>query len=315
MVLRGAVGIREVGPREALQAHAETLPTAQKVELVRRLLACGITKINVVSLVSPKAMPHMADAEAVLEQLGPIADVQVSGLAPNQRAMDRALALAAKGLLNEVFLLHAATSSVLRANGLPESLDANFAQIATFADQAKAAGLRVGCFVSAAFGCSMEGQVAPATVLAAVEAIVALSSIDEVVVSDSTGQADPVQVAQLLSQVSDIVGETPVTLHFHDSRGTGLANAVAAVQSPIKNLTLDASFGGLGGDIPFIPEAAGNVATEDLVAMLDGMGVHTGIDAAGVVAVAKLYNDWTAVPLRSSVPNVGPVRWKLRPAS
>jgi len=302
MALRGVVGIREVGPREALQAHPEALPTAQKVELVRRLLACGITKINVVSLVSPKAMPHMADAEAVLEQLGPIANVQVSGLAPNQRAIDRAVALAA-------------TASVLRANGLPDSLDGNFTQIATFADQAKAAGLRVGCFVSAAFGCSMEGQVAPATVLSAVEAIVGLPSIDEVVVSDSTGQADPVQVALLLAQVSHIVGETPVTVHFHDSRGTGLANAVAAVQSPIRNLTLDASFGGLGGDIPFIPEAAGNVATEDLVAMLDGMGVHTGIDAAGVVAVAKLYNEWTSVPLRSSVPNVGPVRWKVRPAS
>lgn len=313
--MRESVRIREVGPREALQAVAEALPTERKIELVRKLLACGLRSLNAVSLVSPKVMPHMADAEAVLEGVGPVPGVLISALAPNERAVVRALALAGRGLLDEVFFVHATTSSVLTANGLPGSLDANFSRITDLADQAKAGGLRVGVFISASFGCSMEGRVSPDRVLRIVEALSQLSSVDEIVISDSTGQADPSQVARLLGNVAPVIGDKPCTVHFHDSRGTGLANAVAAIESPIAKLTLDTSFGGLGGDIPFIPEAAGNVATEDLVAMLDGMGVRTGVDAAGVAAVAREYREWSSIPLRSHIPDVGPVRWKVAAAA
>jgi isopropylmalate/homocitrate/citramalate synthase len=311
--MRETVGIREVGPREALQAVAEALPTDRKIELIRRLIACGFRSLNAVSLVSPKAMPHMADAEAVLEGIGPVPGVAISALTPNARALSRAASLAGRGLLDEVFFVHATTSSVLTANGLPGSLDANFSRITELSEQAKAGGLRVGVFVSAAFGCSMEGRVNPDRVMRIVEALRQLSSVDEIVISDSTGQADPSQVARLLDELAPVIDDSPCTVHFHDSRGTGLANAVAAIASPIINLTLDTSFGGLGGDIPFIPEAAGNVATEDLVAMLDGMGVSTGVDAAGVAAVAGAYREWSSVPLRSHIADVGPVRWKAAP--
>ena len=310
MAPRSTVGIREVGPREALQAHPQKLPTDKKIELIDALLAAGVTKLNAISLVSPRAMPHMADAEDVLTGLGPRPDVQISALVPNERGMVRAESLAGRGLLDHAFLLHAATASVLQANGLPPSLEENLARIAELAHRAKAGGMTTGVFVSAAFGCSMEGQVQPATVLDTVRQLADNPDVDEIVISDSTGQADPYQVDRMLTDVASCVNGKPVTVHLHDSRGAGLANAVAAIGSPIKDLTLDTSFGGLGGDIPFIPEAAGNISTEDLVAMLDGMAVASGIDSAAVAAAARAYRDWTSVPLRSRLPDVGPVRWK-----
>jgi hydroxymethylglutaryl-CoA lyase len=310
MAPRSTIGIREVGPREALQAHAEMLPTDKKIELIDSLLAAGVTKLNAVSLVSPRAMPHMADAEDVLTGLGPRPGVTMSALVPNDRGMARAEALAMRGLLGQAFLLHAATAAVLRANGLPASLDDNLARVASLAHRAKAAGMTTGVFVSAAFGCSMEGQVPPAIVLDTARKLADNSDVDEIVISDSTGQADPYQVQRLLTEIATCTNGKPVTVHLHDSRGAGLANAVAAIASPIEDLTLDTSFGGLGGDIPFIPEAAGNISTEDLVAMLDGMNVTSGIDCDALCAAARRYREWTGVPLRSRLPDVGPVRWK-----
>jgi hydroxymethylglutaryl-CoA lyase len=310
MAARSTIGIREVGPREALQAHQEMLPTEKKIELIDALLAAGVTKLNAVSLVSPRAMPHMADADDVLTGLGQRPGVQISALVPNERGMARAESLAGRGLLDHAFLLHATTASVLRANGLPPSLEENLARITELAHRAKAGGMTTGVFVSAAFGCSMEGQVQPATVTETARKLADNPDVDEIVISDSTGQADPYQVERLLAEVARCVNGKPVTVHLHDSRGAGLANAVAAIGSPIQELTLDTSFGGLGGDIPFIPEAAGNISTEDLVAMLDGMHVASGIDSAAVAAAARNYRDWTGVPLRSRLPDVGPVRWK-----
>jgi isopropylmalate/homocitrate/citramalate synthase len=160
----------------------------------------------------------------------------------------------------------------------------------------------------------MEGRIPAEVTLSTVDDILALGVADELIISDSTGQADPAQVASLLGQLAPVVGSLPVGVHLHDSRGAGIANAVAALESPIEHLTIDCSFGGLGGDIPFIPEAAGNIATEDLVAMLDGMGVATGIDAAAVAAAARDYQEWTGNPLRSRVSDVPPVPWKKSPA-
>jgi isopropylmalate/homocitrate/citramalate synthase len=314
-VTRASVVIREVGPREALQAHPEPLGVERKLRLLENLIAGGVTHLNAVSLVSPKAMPHMADAEEVLRALGVRENVCISALTPNERAMTRALTLAAEGLVDQVFMIHTPSVSVLAANGLPASLETNLLMIRGAAEQAKAAGLSVGVFVSASFGCSMEGRIEPAQVLATVEQILALGVADELIISDSTGQADPFQVGDLLGRIAPVVGELPVGVHLHDSRGAGIANAVAAIQSPIQNLTLDCSFGGLGGDIPFIPEAAGNIATEDLVAMLDGMGIVTGIAAAVIARAAREYSEWTAVPLRSRVSEVPPVPWKRSPVA
>jgi hydroxymethylglutaryl-CoA lyase len=310
MRFRDRVRIREVGPREALQANPEILPTEVKVQLIRALAASGIQAINAVSLVSPKAMPHMADAEAVLEALGPLPGVRVSALAPNVRALDRALALHSAGLLDEVHLLHAATQSVLRVNGIQATLEERLSDILELADTAKSSGLGTSVFVSAAFGCSMEGAV-PADVPVGIAARLKESRVvDEVVISDSTGQADPRQVSTLLATLAATVGDFPVTLHFHDSRGTALANALAALDSPLERLTLDAGFGGLGGDVPFLPEAAGNLATEDLVEMLHGMAVETGIETVKLLEAEGEFARTTGWTFQSRTPAVGPVRWK-----
>jgi isopropylmalate/homocitrate/citramalate synthase len=310
---RSSVTIREVGPREALQAHAEPLGLDRKLQLLKALIGAGVTSLNTVSLVSPVAMPHMADAEELLRRLGKQDDVCISALAPNDRGMARAVTLAAEGLLDEVFMVHTPSVSVLKANGFGVSLEENLKMIERVAAQARDTALRVGVFVSASFGCSMEGRIEPERVLATAEQILALDNVDEIVISDSTGQADPFQVSDLLDRLAPIVGDFPVSVHLHDSRGAGLANAVAAIQSPISDLTLDCSFGGLGGDIPFIPEAAGNVATEDIVAMFDGMGIITGINAPAMAEAARQYSAWTGVPLRSRVSEVPPVPWKQSP--
>jgi hydroxymethylglutaryl-CoA lyase len=311
--MRSQVVIREVGPREALQAHAETLPTERKVELVQGLIDAGSKAINAASFVSPKAMPHMSDAEGVLRGIGPQEGIRVSGLAPNERAMGRAAAMAAEGLLDHVFMVHTPSVSVLQANGFPPSLEQNIELVKRNGDLAHEAGMTIGIFVSAAFGCSMEGRIPQDVTLRTVDDILAVGVADELIISDSTGQADPAQVSSLLAALAPVVGSLPVSVHLHDSRGAGIANAVAALTSPIENLTIDCSFGGLGGDIPFIPEAAGNIATEDLVAMLDGMGVVTGIDARAVAEVARRYRAWTGLPLRSRVSEVPPVPWKQSP--
>ncbi len=310
MRFRDSVKIREVGPREALQAEAGIVETDVKVRLIQGLIEAGCKTINAVSLVSPKAMPHMADAEAVLEQLGPVEGVIISALAPNTRAINRALALAEAGLIDEVHLLHATSEEVLKANGLDRTVDERIEEVIAQAEEVKKQDLRTMVFISASFGCSMKGAIDPAVVFASVRRLHEAAEVDEIVISDSTGQADPRQVSEMFAAVSEIVGDFPISVHFHDSRGAGIANALAALDSPIENLTIDSSFGGLGGDVPFIPEAWGNVATEDLVEMLEGMGTRTGISVDEVLKVSRYYNEATGRALQSRLPNVGPVKWK-----
>ncbi len=312
MRFRKAVQVREVGPREALQANPEVVPKDVKVQLIRGLAAAGVKAINAVSLVSPKAMPHMADAEAVLEALGPMPGVTISALAPNMRALDRALALHRSGLLDEVHLLHAATQSVLKVNGIQGTVEERLSDILELADSARTSGLRTSVFVSASFGCSMEGEVAPEVPIAIATRLKESGAVDEVVISDSTGQADPRQVSEFLARFASEIGDFPLTLHFHDSRGTALANALAALDSPVEELTLDAGFGGLGGDVPFLPEAAGNLATEDLVEMLHGMGVATGIETSKLLDAGTRFATATGWTFRSQTHAVGIVRWKHR---
>lgn len=310
---RRAVSIREVGPREGLQADPSIVPTETKVELLRLLIEAGLSAINAVSLVHPKIMPQMADAEEVLEALGP-QDVRISALTPNRKAVERAVSLARNALLDEVHLVHAASEAVLRANGIDLSVDENLQEVKDLVDAAKAqGGLRVSVFVSAAFGCSIAGRVDPNYVNEIVSEVVGLTGVDEVIISDSTGQADPVQVEELLDLIAPTVAGFPTGLHFHDSRGSGTANVLAAVRSPIEDLTLDTSFGGLGGDIPFLPEAAGNVATEDTCEMLHGMGIYTGVTVPKVVDASKLLHAATGRLILSKVYTNGPVAWKNSP--
>lgn len=311
---RAKIRIREVGPREGIQTVPNLLSTEMKVELLNDLVASGVREINAVSLVNPKVLPQMADAEAVLESFGVHENVEVSALAPNRRALVRAFPLREKDLIHKIFLIHAMSDAVIRANGVGMSREENLSTVLELAALAQSGGLQTAVFVSAAFGCSVDGEIDPEDVITTVLEMGKESSLDEIIVSDSTGQGNPRQVAYIFSELAARGwGDRLLGLHLHDTRGAGLANAVAAIDSPIENLVLDTSFGGLGGDVPFIPEAAGNIATEDVVIMLDGMGIGTGIDAQGIIDAGRRFSLAADFPLNSKTPAVGPVRWQRKP--
>jgi hydroxymethylglutaryl-CoA lyase len=309
VMLPRTLEVREVGLRDGLQSRSEVIPTAVKVEMLKGLVAAGFRKINAVALVHPKSMPQMADAEILLEAVGPLADVVVSGLVLNSRGLDRALALHAKGLLHEVDFLHATTNSVLAANSFKSNVEQNQRDVIAMAERAKASGLRTLSFISASFGCSIEGRVDPEIPLRIAEGLIDSGFVDEICFSDSTGQANPLQVYELFGAIRSRL-RVPITAHFHDSRGCALANVLALLQVEMKGLTVDVAFGGLGGDVPFLPQAAGNLCTEDLISMLNGCSIETGIDLEAVIKVATIARDAYTEPLPSHVLQVGPVAWR-----
>jgi hydroxymethylglutaryl-CoA lyase len=307
-----AITVREVGLREGLQSTDTVLSTHEKLQLFSALRTAGARELNVVSFVNPATMPQMADAEAFLRGLGDLRhDTVLTGLVPNERGLERALAMRAEGLLDGIFVVFAESSSVLSANRMTASFSALLAQIASFARRASDAGLDVGVFISAAYGCSIEGRIDPARVVAHAEEIAAMPGVSELVISDSTGQADPFQVSAMFSALAEVLAhDQRLGVHFHDTRGAGLANVFAALVSPFQNLVLDGSFGGWGGDFPFIPEALGNVATEDLVEMLIGMGLDPGIDAEGVMAVSRSYSELSGRRIGARLEASSPIAWK-----
>ena len=308
MKLPATLEVREVGLRDGLQSRAEVIPTSVKADMFRGLVAAGFRKINAVALVHPKSMPQMADAETLLETVGSLSGVVVSGLALNSRGLDRALALSSKGLLQEIHFLHATTNSVLAANSFKGDVEQNQRDVLSMAQRAQAGGLRTMCFISASFGCSIEGRVDPETPMRIANGLIDSGFIDEICFSDSTGQANPMQVYDFFTEVkSRLPG--PITAHFHDSRGCALANVLAVLEVELERLTIDAAFGGLGGDVPFLPQAAGNLCTEDLISMLDGCSVRTGVNLPAVIKVASLARDAYTEPPPSHVLQVGPVAW------
>jgi isopropylmalate/homocitrate/citramalate synthase len=310
MKLPDKVTLREVGLRDGLQSRTEPVPTELKARMFRGLVEAGYRKINAVALVHPRVMPHMADAEALLEMLGPVEGVVVSALAPNAKALERALRLAKQGLLDEVLFIHATTASILEVNGLPGDLEGALLNTLALAEKARQVGLRTVVFISATFGCSIEGRVATEVPLGIAGRLYDSGSVDEVCFSDSTGQANPRQVFDFFSEVKERFPGRALTAHFHDTRGAGLANVLATLQVGLPNLTLDSAFAGLGGDVPFLPEAAGNVCTEDLISMLEGCGVGTGVHLGKLLEVAQLARDFYSAPVPSHVLQVGPVKWR-----
>lgn len=273
-----SVSIREVGPREGFQSHDVVVPTAVKVDVISRLLAAGFRKLNAVSMVSQSRMPQVADAESVLEGLGARDGVVISALTPTERGLRRAVEASRRGLVHEVLFVHAMTDAVLHANGIRSDRTAWRIEVLRLAAIANDAGLRVTVFLSAAFGCSIEGPVDQHDVLAEAELLAESPHVDEIAISDSTGQAAPPGVYEMFSAYRSRLSGMPVTAHFHDSRGAGIANVLTLLQIGVPNLTVDASFGGLGGDVPFLPDAAGNVSSEDLVRVCETARITTGID-------------------------------------
>ena len=297
-----AVEVVEVGPRDGLQNEAAVLPTEVKVEFVRRALAAGVRRIEVASFVHPRLVPQMADAEAVMA--GVLADdflpegvdrddVTFIGLVLNGRGLDRALAAG----VDEVNVVVAASETFSRRNqntGVAEMLDV----ADDIAARAAAAGVRRSAVVSTAFGCPFEGEVAPEAVLAVVQRCLA-AGYTEVAVADTIGVGVPAQVRALTAGVRALPGGDAVSLraHFHNTRNTGYANALAAVESGVQ--VLDASLGGIGG-CPFAPNATGNIATEDLQYLLERSGYRTGLHLPGLADTGT----WVSSQLGKEAPSL-----------
>jgi hydroxymethylglutaryl-CoA lyase len=269
-----SVTIVEVGPRDGLQNEKAVVPTAQKIAFVDRLTAAGHQAIEVSAFVSPKWVPQMGDATEVFAGITQKAGVRYSALVPNRAGLDRALAAGVR----EVAIVAAASDTFSRKN-INQSIDESFVAYRQVTDAAMQAGLRVRAYLSTSFGCPFEGVVDPARVIELTDRLLQLGAY-EVAVSDTIGIAHPGQVSRLLDALLRHHPVNRIALHFHDTRGTALANVLAALEHGVT--TFDSSAGGLGG-CPYAPGAAGNLATEDLLYMLNGLGIETGVSLPGVV--------------------------------
>ena len=280
----------EVGPRDGLQNEAHLVSTADKLELIGRALASGVKRIEVASFVNPRAVPQMADAEAVCAGLPQRNDVTYIGLVLNRRGAERAIAA---GRIDQLGAVAVATDRFAMANQ-GQTSDGSVEISREIVALARAAGLTAQCTISAAFGCPFEGEVAEDRVIAMAAALAQANPV-EIALADTIGVADPAHVHRLVTRVIDVIAPIPVRVHFHNTRGTGLANVWAAVQAGAK--VVDASLGGLGG-CPFAPGAAGNVATEDVVYLLERAGIATGLDLAALIEA----NHWLAGVMGKELP-------------
>jgi (R)-citramalyl-CoA lyase len=266
----------DVGPRDGLQNEPDVLPPDARAELVHRLVRAGLRAVEVASFVDPRRVPQMAGAEAVVDSLERATGVVYAGLALNERGYER---LVATGL-DEVRYSFGATESFNRKNQ-NASVEESLALASRIAERARRDGVRSTLVLSVAFGCPFEGPVAESRVLELAERLAAAEP-DAIMLADTIGVAVPTRVRQLVGNVAKL--GLPVGGHFHNTRNTGYANALAALESGA--VVLDASVGGLGG-CPFAPKASGNVATEDLVYLLGGEGIETGVDLEALIGVSE----------------------------
>ena len=273
------VTVYEVGPRDGLQNEARQVPTADKIAFIDALALTGLTRIEITSFVSPKWIPQLADAVEVAQRVQRRPGVTFSALVPNRQGLDRAMAAGMREIA--VFLSASEAHNKKNINKtIAETLSA-FDQVVP---PALAAGMRVRAYVSTVFGCPYEGEVAPAATMALCKTLREMG-VYQVSLGDTIGVANPVQVERVLAQILAEVPIEEVAVHFHDTQGTALANCLVSVAMGIT--TIDAAVGGLGG-CPYAPGAAGNLATEDLVAMLHAMGVDTGVDLEKLIASSRL---------------------------
>jgi hydroxymethylglutaryl-CoA lyase len=310
-----AVSIREVGPRDGFQNEPETIPTERKIELIDALARTGLRRIEVTSFVRPEVIPQLADAREVLASIDVPAAVSVSVLIPNERGLQNALALRDElqdaGTLRErplfdevnVFLSASETHNSKNVN---RSIAESLAGIDTVLARAREAGLRCEGVISTSFGCPYEGHV-PAERVLDIAMHLRDSGAQEVAFGDTTGMANPRQVRELLASARTALGEqVELTAHFHNTRGQGLANVLAALEAGVRSF--ESSFGELGG-CPVPPGSTGNIATEDLVSMLHEMGIDTGVDLPALIDCARRVQELLGRPLGSHTLLAGPVRW------
>ena len=295
--------INEVATRDGFQMEGGFIPTTDKVALIDRLSTLGYAKIEVTSFTSPKAIPALADATDVMRTINRVKGVVYTALVPNVRGGERALECGT----DEFNLVMSASETHNLAN-LRMTREQSFAELAKVIALAQAQRVPVNVSLSCCFGCPMEGEVEPAAVLGLVARFAALG-VDGITLCDTTGMAYPTQVEQLIVATLAAAPQLELTAHFHNTRAMGLANVIAAAEAGVARF--DMSLGGIGG-CPYAPGASGNVATEDVVHMLDCLGYDTGMDLAGLLDAAAVLEKLVGNSLPAQVSRAGP-RLKRHP--
>jgi hydroxymethylglutaryl-CoA lyase len=273
------VKLVEVGPRDGLQNEKVTIPTQVKVDYITALGDAGLRVIEAGAFVSPKWVPQMADTAQVYREIPKDPGVEYPVLVPNMRGLERAIETG----VTSVSIFTAASDTFNKRN-INMSIEESFENYAPVAARARAEGMRIRGYVSTAFGCPYEGEVAPEKVLEVSARLLDLGCY-EVSIGDTIGVGTPMQVQGVIGVLLQVIPATRLAMHFHDTRGTALANTLAALEMGIA--TFDASSGGLGG-CPYAPGASGNLATEDLVYMLNSMAIETGVDLNRLVHASSI---------------------------
>jgi hydroxymethylglutaryl-CoA lyase len=298
------VEVREVGPRDGFQNEPEVIPTAEKVRLIELLIAAGLKRIEVTSFVRADVIPQLADGAEVLAALERPEDVSFSVLIPNERGLENALAQ--RDRFDEISVFLSASETHNRKN-VNRSIEESLAGLERVLATARSEGLRCEGVIATSFGCPYEGEVPPERVLAIAERL-AGAGCEEVGFGDTTGMANPRQVGAFYEGAIARLGErVELTAHFHNTRGQGLANALAALERGVASF--ESSFGELGG-CPVPPGSTGNISSEDLVSMLHEMGIETGVDLDALVAASRAAQEVLGRPLGAHVLVAGPVDWE-----
>jgi hydroxymethylglutaryl-CoA lyase len=300
--LPSQVRVREVGPRDGFQNEPERISTADKVRLINALGRTGLKRIEVASFVRADVIPQLNDGVQVLHLIDVPEDVALTVLAPNERGLQTALEH--RDRFHEVAVFLSASETHNRKN-VNRSIDESLAELERMIPQIREAGLRCGAVIATSFGCPYEGRVDPEWVFHLARRL-ASAGAEELGFGDTTGMANPRQVSSFFTRARGELLDVELTAHFHNTRGQGLANALAALEAGV--MSFESSFGELGG-CPVPPGSTGNIASEDLVSMFHEMGIETGIDLDELIAASADVQDVLGRTLTSHVLVAGPVRW------
>jgi hydroxymethylglutaryl-CoA lyase len=297
------VRIREVGPRDGFQNEPEVIPTEDKVRLIDMLAATGLPRLEVTSFVRPDVIPQLADAEDVLGAIQRPDGVSYSVLIPNERGLERALEH--RDRFDEINVFLSATETHNRRN-VTRSIGASLEGLGRTVARARGEGLRCEGVISVVFGCPYEGEVPFDRVLEIAGGLVEVGC-EEVSFGDTTGMANPRQVGEFFAAATERLDGVELTAHFHNTRGQGLANVLAALEQGVASF--ESAFGELGGS-PLTPGATGNISTEDLVSMLHEMGIETGVDLERLIGASRAVQELLGRPLGAHVLRAGPIDWR-----
>jgi hydroxymethylglutaryl-CoA lyase len=298
-----SVRIREVGPRDGFQNEPEVIPTEEKIRLLGLLGDSGLKRIEVTSFVRPDVIPQLADGAEVLTRFEPRDDVAYSVLIPNRKGLDHALSLRDRFQEANFFLSASETHNRKNVN---RSIDESLADLEGTIAAAREAGLRCEGVISTSFGCPYEGEVPPDRVFEIGQRLRDFGC-EEIAFGDTTGMANPRQVGEFFAAARGRLDQVELTAHFHNTRGQGLANVLSALDQGVDSF--ESSFGELGG-CPVPPGSTGNISTEDLVSMLEEMGISTGVDLAKLIEASTEAQKVLGRPLGAHLLTAGPVDWR-----